>query len=83
MWNFGTWTEVAKFLPEGSDITTSPPTYGGSPRDAGNDWIVLRYADVLLLHAEAVLAGRAETADSGAINSYMEVRKRAGFDPVG
>ncbi|MEM8525570.1 MAG: RagB/SusD family nutrient uptake outer membrane protein [Bacteroidota bacterium] len=78
-WNTGTWTEVAKFLPEGSDITTSPPTYGSSPRDAGNDVIVLRYADVLLMHAEAILAGRAETADGAAIDSYMEVRKRAGF----
>jgi len=78
-WNTGKWTEVAKFLPEGSDITVSPPTYGGSPRDAGNDAIILRYADVLLLHAEAILAGRAETSDGGAIDSYMAVRKRAGF----
>ena len=78
-WNTGTWNEVAKFLPGGSDITTSPPTYGSSPRDAGNDAIILRYADVLLMHAEAILAGRAETADGAAIDSYMAVRKRAGF----
>jgi len=78
-WNTGTWYEVTKFLPEGSDITTSPPTYGPSPRDAGNDAIILRYADVLLMHAEAILAGRPETADGSAIDSYMEVRKRAGF----
>ena len=31
------------------------------------------------MHAEAILAGRAETADSGALDSYMQVRKRAGF----
>lgn len=79
-WNAGTWTEVIKFLPEGSDITSSPPTYGSSPRDAGNDWIVLRYADVLLMHAEAILAGGTETTNSSAIDSYMEVRVRAGFD---
>ncbi len=78
-WNTGRWIEVAKFLPGGSDITTVPPSYGSSPRDAGNDAIILRYADVLLMHAEAILAGRAETADGAAINSYMEVRKRAGF----
>lgn len=78
-WNTGQWTEVAKFLPEGSDITVSPPTYGGSPRDAGNDVIILRYADVLLLHAEAILAGRVETSDGNAIDSYMAVKKRAGF----
>lgn len=77
---FNTWTEVIKFLPEGTDITASPPTYGPSPRDAGNDWIVLRYADVLLMHAEAILAGGTETTNSAAIDSYMEVKVRAGFD---
>ncbi len=81
-WNTGTWTEVAKFLPEGSDITVSPPTYGPSPRDAGNDVIVLRYADVLLMHAEAIIGSGTSTNDGGAIDSYMAVRARAGFDPV-
>ncbi|APY00963.1 RagB/SusD family nutrient uptake outer membrane protein [Lacinutrix venerupis] len=75
-------TEVAKFLPEGSDVTVNPPTYGTNPRDAGNDYIALRYADVLLMHAEAILAGAAETSNGPAIDSYMEVRVRAGFDPV-
>ena len=81
-WNTGTWTEVAKFLPEGSDISVTPPTYGPSPRDAGNDAIILRYADVLLMHAEAIMAGGASTNDGAAINSYMEVKVRAGFDAV-
>lgn len=80
--SFTNWTEVTKFLPEGSDVTTSPPTYGPSPRDAGNDWIVLRYADVLLMHAEAILAGGAETTSAAAIDSYMKVKVRAGFDAV-
>ncbi len=79
---FGTSNEVTKFLPDGSDVTTTPPTYGSSPRDAGNDWIVLRYADVLLMHAEAIMAGASETTNSAAIDSYMAVRERAGFDPV-
>jgi hypothetical protein len=79
---FGTRTEVTKFLPEGSDLTSTPPSYGPSPRDAGNDWIVLRYADVLLMHAEAILAGGNQTSDGSAIESYMKVRERAGFDPV-
>ena len=74
--------EVTKFLPEGSDVSVFPPTYGSSPRDAGNDAIILRYADVLLMHAEAILAGRPETSDGAAISSYMEVRTRAGFDPA-
>lgn len=79
---FGTSNEVAKFLPEGSDVTANPPTYGLNARDAGNDWIVLRYADVLLMHAEAVLAGQDATTSGEAIDSYMAVRVRAGFDAV-
>lgn len=80
--SFPTWTEVTKFLPEGSDVSVFPPTYGQSPGNAGNDVIVLRYADVLLMHAEAILAGGDQTSDGSAIESYMEVRIRAGFDPV-
>ncbi len=76
------FTEIAKFLPEGTDLSISPPTYGATPQQAGNDFIVLRYADVLLMHAEAVLAGGGQTANTAAIDSYMKVRARAGFDPV-
>lgn len=79
---FGTKNEVIKFLPIGSDVSVSPPTYGANARLAGNDWIVLRYADVLLMHAEALMAGGTETANSSAIDSYMEVKVRAGFDAV-
>lgn len=78
---FPSFVEVTKYLPEGSDVSVFPPTYGGSPGDAGNDIIVLRYADVLLMHAEAILAGGGQTSESSAIDSYMEVRERAGFDP--
>lgn len=72
--------EVAKFLPEGYDISdTDLPTYGGGPSNAGNDWIILRYSDVLLMHVEAIMQG-GDTADGSAIDSYMKVRVRAGFD---
>jgi hypothetical protein len=77
------YIEVTKYLPEGSDISVFPPSYGLSPGNAGNDVIVLRYADVLLLHAEAVLAGGDQTSDGSAIENYMKVRERAGFDPIG
>lgn len=77
---FPSFTEVTKYLPEGSNVSVFPPTYGNSPGDAGNDVIILRYADVLLMHAEAILAGGGQTSDSDAINAYMEVRTRAGFD---
>jgi len=81
-WNAGRFLEVTKFLPEGSDITAVPPTYGPSPRNAGNDAIILRYADVLLMHAEAILAGRTETSDGTAVGSYNMVRARAGIEPA-
>jgi hypothetical protein len=45
-----------------------------------NDWIVLRYADVLLLYAEAILAGGNSTTDSRAIDAYNQVRLRAGLE---
>jgi hypothetical protein len=74
--------EVIKFLPTGSDISdTNLPVYGDQPGNAGNDWIILRYADVLLMHAEATMAG-GDTADASAIDSFMKVRVRAGFDAV-
>ncbi len=79
---FPSFTEVTKFLPEGSDVSSFPPTYGQSPSYAGNDVIVLRYADVLLMHAEAIMAGGDQTSDGSAIESYMKVRERAGFDPA-
>lgn len=78
---FPSWTEVTKFLPDGSDVSVFPPTYGPSPSFAGNDVIVLRYADVLLMHAEAILGGGDQTSDGSAIESYMKVKVRAGFDP--
>jgi hypothetical protein len=44
-----------------------------------NDWIVLRYADVLLLYSEAILAGGNSTTDQRAIDAFNKVRQRAGI----
>ena len=70
--------QVVKYLPNGDDnlgisATSSDPTL------AGNDWIVIRYADVLLMHAEAIMAGGPNTTDAQAIASYQMVRERAGI----
>lgn len=74
--------EVIKFLPFGSDISNrNLPTYGEQPGNAGNDWIILRYSDILLMHAEAIMQG-GDTSDNSAIDSFMEVKVRAGFDPI-
>jgi len=78
----GTSPEVIKFLPEGSDVSVFPPSYGTAPQAAGNDMIILRLADVLLMHAEAIIGTGAQTSSTAAIDSYMAVRTRAGFDPV-
>jgi hypothetical protein len=50
-----------------------------------NDWIVLRYADVLLLYVEAILGAgnmNISTTDSRAIDAYNQVRRRAGLEEV-
>lgn len=66
--------EVGKYFPDGvsdgdfSDII---------PRNAGNDWIVLRYADILLLHVEAIMAGANTTTDGAALASFNAIRERA------
>ncbi|MGC6480586.1 MAG: RagB/SusD family nutrient uptake outer membrane protein [Flavobacteriaceae bacterium] len=60
--------QVAKFLPS-EDF---------DPTKAGNDWIILRYADILLMYGEAVLAGQAGTTDDTALRHFNAVRARAG-----
>lgn len=66
------------------------PTEGGkfvttssNSRQCGNDWIVLRYADVLLMHAEAIMGTSTSTNDTGAIGSYNRVRDRVGLPTIG
>ncbi|MCM4155491.1 RagB/SusD family nutrient uptake outer membrane protein [Gramella sp. AN32] len=74
--------QVVKYLPNGDESLGIEPT-ASNPELAGNDWIVIRYADVLLLHVEAILAGGQETSASAALNSFQKVRDRAGLtDPV-
>ncbi|WP_405413087.1 RagB/SusD family nutrient uptake outer membrane protein [Maribacter sp. Asnod1-A12] len=74
---FPTRSEVVKFLPDGSDISVFPPTYGDNARNAGNDYIALRYADVLLMHVEAAIGEGNSTSDASVISSFQEVRDRA------
>ncbi|MGQ2982355.1 RagB/SusD family nutrient uptake outer membrane protein [Flavobacterium sp.] len=42
-----------------------------------NNTYIMRYADLLLIHAEAVLAGGGSTSDAGALASFNAVRARA------
>ncbi|TDW49172.1 putative outer membrane starch-binding protein [Flavobacterium sp. 270] len=43
--------------------------------------IILRYSDILLMNAEAILAGASSTTSSVALSSFNEVRSRAGLSP--
>lgn len=63
--------EVGKFVTVSSDA-----------RLCGNDWIVLRMADVHLMYAEAIMAGGAGTTSQAAIESYNAVRTRAGVSTL-
>ncbi|QMU64933.1 MAG: RagB/SusD family nutrient uptake outer membrane protein [Flavobacteriaceae bacterium] len=70
--------QVVKYLPDG-DTTLGIPVTSPDPTSAGNDWIVLRYADVILMHVEAILAGGVSTTSSNALVSFQMIRNRAGL----
>ena len=77
--------QCAKYFPDGDDGGTSNPhvfTSSANPRLAGNDWIVLRYADVLLMHVEAIMGGADQTNVGVALASFQEVRDRAGLTDI-
>lgn len=50
----------------------------------GNDMpvYILRYADVLLIYAEAVLGNSGSTSDASALKAFNQVHERAGLTPV-
>ncbi|MFP9113870.1 RagB/SusD family nutrient uptake outer membrane protein [Flavobacterium sp. RHBU_3] len=60
---------------------TGPTQVGGNGATSNNTYI-MRYAELLLIHAEAVLAGGASTSDAGALASFNAVRNRAGLPSV-
>jgi len=70
--------QVVKWIPNG-DETLDIPAVSNDPVSGGNDWIVLRYADVLLMHVEAIMAGGPNTVDADARASFEAVRARAGL----
>ncbi|WP_299619998.1 RagB/SusD family nutrient uptake outer membrane protein [uncultured Tenacibaculum sp.] len=70
--------QVVKYIPDGDATLGIDPT-SSNPTQAGNDWIVLRYADVLLLHVEAIMGASTETSVPAALASFQLVRNRAGL----
>ncbi|MBW2962729.1 RagB/SusD family nutrient uptake outer membrane protein [Mesonia aestuariivivens] len=51
----------------------------GAAQAAPNNTYIMRYADVLLIHAEAILAGQESTSNVAALNSFNAIRERAGL----
>jgi hypothetical protein len=47
-----------------------------------NNTYIMRYAELLLIHAEAILAGSGSTSNAAALTSYNAVRNRAGLPAV-
>ncbi|WP_117881622.1 RagB/SusD family nutrient uptake outer membrane protein [Aureibaculum luteum] len=47
-----------------------------------NNTYIMRYAELLLIHAEAILAGGSSTSDVMALNSFNAVRNRAGLSSL-
>lgn len=74
----GTRSNIQKYMvgpnraeePVNANAHSSMPTY------------LLRYADILLIYAEAVMAGTGSTADANAIAAFNQVHTRAGLSPV-
>ncbi|MFT4092936.1 MAG: RagB/SusD family nutrient uptake outer membrane protein [Niabella sp.] len=84
-------TNLAELKSKGS-IVSAPYTIlnsgTASATDAnftGTNFPILRYSDVLLMYAEAIIGGRFGTAnaDGAAVNSLNIVRERAGLEPYG
>jgi starch-binding outer membrane protein, SusD/RagB family len=71
--------QVAKYLPV-ADANLGITASASNPRSAGNDWIVIRYADVLLMHVEAIMGSNNETNVPAALNSFQLIRNRAGLN---
>ena len=59
-------------------------SYGGETvigMNTGINTMILRYSDVLLIYAEAVLGTQGSTSDAAALSAFNKVRQRAGLLP--
>jgi starch-binding outer membrane protein, SusD/RagB family len=54
----------------------------GAAQSAANNTYMLRYADMFLIEAEAVMAGATTSTDPVALNAINTIRKRAGLAPL-
>ena len=71
-----TGAAVKKYVVGQATDETGPADNWGAMNNCN---YIMRYADVLLIHAEAILAGANETNNAAAKESFNKVRKRAGL----
>ncbi|WP_053990890.1 RagB/SusD family nutrient uptake outer membrane protein [Mangrovimonas sp. TPBH4] len=69
----GTNTGVKKYV-----VGNAATNGGGAAQSYPNNTYILRYGELLLIHAEAALSGGGSTADG--IASFNKVRRRAGLE---
>lgn len=64
-------------------ILNNTPGSETDPNFTSINFPILRYADILLMHAEAIIGGKngSASATGDAVNSLNQVRLRAGLDP--
>lgn len=76
----GTGAAVKKYVVgQVTGETGNADSWGGM----NNCNYIMRYADLLLIHAEAIMAGAAETTDPIAKQSFNLIRERAGLSQLG
>jgi starch-binding outer membrane protein, SusD/RagB family len=73
----GAGSAIKKYCIGIVDGANTGPADGWAMMD--NNTYVMRYAEVLLIHAESILAGASSTADANALSSINAVRNRAGL----
>jgi starch-binding outer membrane protein, SusD/RagB family len=73
----GTHANIRKYI-VGSAISPDGPVFF---MRTGVNTNILRYAEVLLIHAEAIMGSNASTSDAAALASFNKVRQRAGLGP--
>lgn len=78
--NFDTGDDVSGRL-AGYRSNKYPPSHTQSGREHSNDFPVIRYADVLLMKAEAILRGASPTRGETALGLVNRIRERAGCQP--
>jgi hypothetical protein len=74
----GTYAGVKKY------VVGTPADNGGvgAAQSSANNTYMLRYADMFLIDAEAIMAGATTSSDPAALNAINTIRKRAGLGPL-